>query len=89
MVSRWDDDGVRMEVDDAEDLANGVGSMHGGVVATLVDTVANAAAITVGEPDARYAGRDGVDDGELPRRPHTAVSSPTRCAVVAVAACDQ
>ena len=38
-----------MEVDDADDLANGVGSMHGGVVATLVDTVANAAAVTVGE----------------------------------------
>ena len=49
VVSRWDDTGVRMEVDDAEALSNGVGSMHGGVVATLVDTVANAAAITVGD----------------------------------------
>ena len=47
-VSRWDEQGVRMEVDDRDDLANGVGSMHGGVVATLVDTVANAAAVTVG-----------------------------------------
>lgn len=49
VVSRWDDTGVRMEVDDAEALSNGIGSMHGGVVATLVDTVANAAAITVGD----------------------------------------
>jgi uncharacterized protein (TIGR00369 family) len=57
VVSRWDDTGVRMEVDDAEGLANGVGSMHGGVVATLVDTVANAAAITLGDfgPGARVA----------------------------------
>ena len=38
-----------MEVDDRDDLANGVGSMHGGVVATLVDTAANAAAVTVGD----------------------------------------
>ena len=45
-----------MEVDDAEGLANGVGSMHGGVVATLVDTVANAAAITVGDVRARARG---------------------------------
>ena len=49
VVSRWDDAGVRMEVDDADPLSNGVGSMHGGVVASLVDTVANAAAITVGD----------------------------------------
>jgi acyl-CoA thioesterase len=48
VVSRWDEQGVRMEVDDRDDLANGVGSMHGGVVATLVDTAANAAAVTVG-----------------------------------------
>ena len=48
VVSRWDEHGVRMEVDDRDDLANGVGSMHGGVVATLVDTAANAAAVTVG-----------------------------------------
>lgn len=48
VVSRWDEHGVRMEVDDAETLSNGVGTMHGGAVATLIDTVANAAAITVG-----------------------------------------
>jgi len=45
IVTRWDDDGVRMEVDDSVALSNGAGSMHGGVVATLIDTVANAAAI--------------------------------------------
>jgi acyl-CoA thioesterase len=49
VVSRWDDAGVRMEVDDAEALSNGIGAIHGGVVATLVDTVANAAAITIGD----------------------------------------
>jgi acyl-CoA thioesterase len=47
MVSQWDEHGVRMEIDDRDDLANGVGSMHGGVVATLIDTAANAAAVTV------------------------------------------
>ena len=46
-VASWDDDGVRMEVDATDELSNGVGSIHGGVVATLVDTAANAAAITV------------------------------------------
>lgn len=57
IVSRWDEHGVRMEVDDRDDLANGVGSMHGGVVATLVDTAANAAAVTVDAfaPDTRIA----------------------------------
>lgn len=45
VVTRWDDDGVRMEVDETDALSNGAGSMHGGVVATLIDTVANAAAI--------------------------------------------
>ncbi len=49
VVSRWDEHGVRMEVDDRDELANGVGSMHGGVVATLIDTAASAAAIAVGE----------------------------------------
>jgi acyl-CoA thioesterase len=48
VVSKWDEHGVRMEVDDADALSNGVGAIHGGVVATLVDTVANAAAVTVG-----------------------------------------
>jgi acyl-CoA thioesterase len=47
VVSRWDEHGVRMEVDERAELSNGVGSMHGGVVATLVDTVANAAAVGV------------------------------------------
>lgn len=47
VVSRWDEHGVRMEVDDRDELTNGVGAMHGGVVATLVDTVASAAAVTV------------------------------------------
>jgi uncharacterized protein (TIGR00369 family) len=44
-VTRWDDDGVRMEVDETHEHSNGAGSVHGGVIATLVDTVANAAAI--------------------------------------------
>jgi uncharacterized protein (TIGR00369 family) len=44
-VTRWDDEGVRLEVDETDDLANGVGSIHGGVIATLIDTTANAAAI--------------------------------------------
>jgi uncharacterized protein (TIGR00369 family) len=46
-VRSWDDDGVAMEFDQTDDLSNGVGSIHGGVVATLVDTVANAAAISL------------------------------------------
>jgi uncharacterized protein (TIGR00369 family) len=45
VVTQWDDDGVRMEVDDGAALSNGLGSIHGGVIATLIDTVANAAAI--------------------------------------------
>ena len=49
VVSQWDERGVRMEVDDRDELSNGVGSIHGGVVATLVDTVANAAAVTIGD----------------------------------------
>ncbi len=46
VVSRWDEHSVRMEVDDRDELSNGVGSMHGGVVATLIDTAANAAAVS-------------------------------------------
>ena len=34
-----------MEATQRDDLSNGVGSVHGGVIATLVDTAANAAAI--------------------------------------------
>jgi uncharacterized protein (TIGR00369 family) len=46
-VTRWDDEGVRMEFDETDDHLNGAGSLHGGVIASLVDTVANAAAIDV------------------------------------------
>jgi acyl-CoA thioesterase len=46
-VTRWEDGHVRMEVDETNELSNGAGSVHGGVVATLVDTAANAAAITL------------------------------------------
>jgi uncharacterized protein (TIGR00369 family) len=48
VISRWDERGVRMEIDERDELTNGIGAMHGGVVATLIDTAANAAAITVG-----------------------------------------
>ena len=46
-VTGWTDEVVQMEVDETDDLSNGVGSIHGGVVATLVDTAANAAAISL------------------------------------------
>ena len=46
-VARWDDDGVVMAFDETDDHSNGAGSVHGGVVATLVDTIANAAAISL------------------------------------------
>ena len=42
-VTRWTPDGVTMETDYDERLGNSLGSMHGGVLATLVDTAANAA----------------------------------------------
>jgi uncharacterized protein (TIGR00369 family) len=42
-VTRWDRDGVTMEVDFEERLSNSLGSMHGGVIATLIDTAANGA----------------------------------------------
>jgi uncharacterized protein (TIGR00369 family) len=42
-VTRWDPDGVTMEVDFAERLSNSLGSLHGGVIATLIDTAANGA----------------------------------------------
>ena len=44
-VTRWDHERVQMEFDETADHSNGAGSVHGGVIATLVDTVANAAAI--------------------------------------------
>jgi len=47
VVTHWDDDRVVMEFDETDDHSNGAGSVHGGVVATLVDTVANAAAISL------------------------------------------
>ncbi len=42
-VTRWDADGVTMEVEFAERLSNSLGSLHGGVIATLIDTAANGA----------------------------------------------
>jgi uncharacterized protein (TIGR00369 family) len=42
-VTRWDADGVTMEVGYEERLGNSQGSLHGGVLATLVDTAANGA----------------------------------------------
>jgi uncharacterized protein (TIGR00369 family) len=42
-VTRWSTDGVTMEVDYEERLGNSQGSLHGGVLATLVDTAANGA----------------------------------------------
>jgi len=77
VVTRWDDDGVRMEVDDADDLSNGVGSIHGGVVAALVDTVANAAAITVGDfaPGAQVATVSMTVNYTGPARGHLAAEA--------------
>jgi uncharacterized protein (TIGR00369 family) len=42
-VTRWDPGGVTMEVEYAERLSNSLGSLHGGVIATLVDTAASGA----------------------------------------------
>ena len=42
-VTRWTHDGVTMEADYEERLGNSLGSMHGGVLATLVDAAASAA----------------------------------------------
>jgi uncharacterized protein (TIGR00369 family) len=42
-VTRWEHDGVTMEVDFAERLSNSLGSLHGGVIATLIDTAAGGA----------------------------------------------
>jgi uncharacterized protein (TIGR00369 family) len=46
-ITDWDPGRVRMEVDPTDDLSNGVGSVHGGVVAAIIDTAANAAAIPI------------------------------------------
>ena len=42
-VTRWDADGVTMEATYEERLGNSLGSLHGGVLATLIDTAANGA----------------------------------------------
>jgi uncharacterized protein (TIGR00369 family) len=42
-VTRWDADGVTMEASYEERLGNSQGSLHGGVLATLIDTAANGA----------------------------------------------
>jgi uncharacterized protein (TIGR00369 family) len=42
-VTRWTPEGVTMEATYEERLGNSLGSMHGGVLATLIDTAANAA----------------------------------------------
>jgi uncharacterized protein (TIGR00369 family) len=42
-VTHWSADGVTMEADYEERLGNSLGSMHGGVLATLIDTAASAA----------------------------------------------
>jgi 1,4-dihydroxy-2-naphthoyl-CoA hydrolase len=42
-VTRWSPDGVTLEANYEDRLGNSVGSMHGGVLATLIDTAASAA----------------------------------------------
>ena len=42
-ITRWSPEGVTLETDYEERLGNSLGSMHGGVLATLVDTAAGAA----------------------------------------------
>jgi uncharacterized protein (TIGR00369 family) len=42
-VTRWTPEGVTLETAYEERLGNSLGSMHGGVLATLVDTAAGAA----------------------------------------------
>lgn len=42
-VTRWDPAGVTMEVEFEERLSNSLGSFHGGVIASLIDTAANGA----------------------------------------------
>jgi uncharacterized protein (TIGR00369 family) len=52
-VTRWEHDGVTMEVDFAERLSNSLGSLHGGVIATLVDTAAGGAVAAQDDYDPR------------------------------------
>ena len=42
-ITRWDAEGVTMEADYEERLGNSQGTLHGGVLATLIDTAANGA----------------------------------------------
>jgi acyl-CoA thioesterase len=42
-VTRWTPEGVTMEASYDDRLGNSLGSLHGGVLATLIDTAANAA----------------------------------------------
>ena len=76
-VTRWDVDGVCMEVDQRDDLSNGVGSVHGGVIATLVDTVANAAAIPLDDfaPGSRVATISMTVNYLAPARGHLTASA--------------
>lgn len=80
IVTRWDDTGVRMEVDETDDLSNGVGSVHGGVIASLIDTAANAAAITPSEfaPGSLVATVSMTVNYVRPGRGH--LSADARCA---------
>jgi uncharacterized protein (TIGR00369 family) len=42
-ITRWEPDGARLELPLAAWLLNGVGTVHGGVIAALADTAAGAA----------------------------------------------
>ncbi|HLF40633.1 MAG TPA: PaaI family thioesterase [Acidimicrobiia bacterium] len=42
-ITRWDGDGVTIEMPDADWLMNGLGMFHGGAVAALCDTAASGA----------------------------------------------
>ena len=48
-VTSWTPEGVTMEATYEERLGNSLGSMHGGVLATLVDTAASAAVAAANE----------------------------------------
>jgi uncharacterized protein (TIGR00369 family) len=76
-VTQWHDGLVRMEVDETDDLSNGAGSVHGGVLATLVDTAANAAAITLDDfaPGSTVATVSMTVNYLRPARGHLAASA--------------